>query len=62
MEKIVTDKSILVGDEKLVKKSQWIPLTEMNTDIKILTHKMFDDAINSYKNGSAANTDNKKAV
>lgn len=46
MDKIVTDKSILVGDEKLVKKSQWIPLSEMNTDIKILTHKIFDNAFN----------------
>lgn len=46
MDKIVKDKSILVGDEKLVKKSQWIPLSEMNTDMKILTHKMFDNAFN----------------
>jgi hypothetical protein len=44
MYRIVTDKSILIGDEKLVKREDWIPLSEMNTDIKILTHKMFDDA------------------
>lgn len=46
MDKIVTDKSILVGDEKLIKKNKWIPLSDMNTDIKILTHKMFDNAFN----------------
>lgn len=46
MNKIVKDKSILVGDEKLVKKNKWIPLSDMNTDIKILTHKLFDNVFN----------------
>jgi predicted RNA-binding protein len=46
MEKIVKNKSILVGDEKLVKKKNWIPLDEMNTDVKILTHELFDTIFN----------------
>ena len=46
MNKTVKDKSILVGDERLVKRKNWISLNEMNTDMKILNHKLFDNIFN----------------
>lgn len=44
MFRIVTDKSKLVGLENLVKYDDWIPLEDMNTDMKILQHPLFDNA------------------
>lgn len=42
MDKIVKDKSILVGDELLVKKKKWVEFSEINESMAILNHKLFD--------------------
>lgn len=46
MNKIVKDKSILVGDEKLVKKDKWVSYNEINESMNILKHKIFRQTFN----------------
>ena len=42
--KIVKDKTILMGEEHLIPKSDWIPFDEMDTSAKILNNEIFERA------------------
>ncbi len=42
--KKVRDYSILIGDDDLIPRSEWVPLSEMNTDTRIIEHDIFEEA------------------
>jgi predicted RNA-binding protein len=44
IDKIIKDKSILVGDEKVIKQSKWVPFSEISTSLDVLNHHIFSDA------------------
>lgn len=44
IDKIIKDKSILVGDEKVIKKTKWVPFSEISTSLDVLNHHIFSDA------------------
>ncbi len=45
--KVVKDKSILQGDEKLINRKKWVSFDEINTSEKVLNHYIFDIAFNN---------------
>lgn len=43
-EKMVDDKSILVGDELLIPRNKWVAFDEINSTVKILSNPIFETA------------------